>query len=205
MGIDPALFWANLFLQTYENEYMSELISNDKVKAHHFNATKRLIDDLGTLNDGSVFNDVYKDIYLLELQLKDEHSGTHVTFLNLDITVKDGVFIYKLFDKRDAFPFFIVRMPYFDSNIPKSIFYSDLVGELLRIVRSSLLYKYFHEKAMELLNRMKAQGWREGVQSLRCRKHYPKSFEDMKKRCVPKIFEENVMKIFLNFIFKLET
>ena len=49
MGIDPALFWANLFLYTYENEYLSELISSDKVKAHHFHATKRFIDDLGTL------------------------------------------------------------------------------------------------------------------------------------------------------------
>ena len=26
MGIDPALFWANLYLYTYENEYMSEPI-----------------------------------------------------------------------------------------------------------------------------------------------------------------------------------
>ena len=43
MGIDPAPFWANLFLYTYENECMSELISNDKVKARHFHTTKRFI------------------------------------------------------------------------------------------------------------------------------------------------------------------
>ena len=55
-------------------------------------------------------------------------------------------------------------MPYIDSNIPKSIFYFALVGEFLRIARSSLLYKDFHEKAMELLNEMKAH-W---AQSLRC-------------------------------------
>ena len=48
MGIDPVPFWENLFLYTYENEYMSEPISNDKVKARHFHATKRFIDDLGT-------------------------------------------------------------------------------------------------------------------------------------------------------------
>ena len=73
MGTDPAPFWANLFLCTYENEYMPELISNDKVKAHHFHATKRFIDDLGTLNDEGIFNDVYKNIYPPELQLKVEH------------------------------------------------------------------------------------------------------------------------------------
>ena len=34
---------------------MSEHTSNDKVKVHHFHATKRFIDDLGTLNDGGKF------------------------------------------------------------------------------------------------------------------------------------------------------
>ena len=62
------------------------------------------------------------------------------------------------FDKRDAFPLFIVHMTHIDSNIPKSIFYSTLVGKVLRLARSSLLYKDFHEKAMELFNRIKAQG-----------------------------------------------
>ena len=128
VGIEPAPFWANIFLHTYENEHMSELVSNDKVKAPHLHATKPFIDDLDTFNDGSVFNDVYKDMYTPELQLKVEHSGTHATFLNLDVMGKDGVFVYKLFNKRDAFPFFMVLMPYIDSNIPKSMFYSALVG-----------------------------------------------------------------------------
>ena len=91
MGIDPAPFWVNLFLYTYENKYISELIPNDKVKARHFRATKRFIDDLGTLNNEGVFNDVYKDIYSLNYNF--EHTGTHATFLNLDITVKDRVFV----------------------------------------------------------------------------------------------------------------
>ena len=72
----------NLLLYTYENEYMSELISNDKVKARHFHATKCFIDDLGTLNDRGAFSDINKDIYPTELQLKVEHSGTYATFLN---------------------------------------------------------------------------------------------------------------------------
>ena len=107
MGIDPAPFWENLFLRTYENEYVSELISNDNIKAHYFHATKRFINYLLAVNDGGVFNDVHKDIYPPELQLKVEHSGTYGTFLSFDMMVKDGVFIYKLFDKWDAFPFLL--------------------------------------------------------------------------------------------------
>ena len=91
--------------------------------------------------------------------------------------MKDGVFVYKIFDKRDAFPFFIVRIPYIDSNIQKSIFSSALVGEFHRIARSSLLYKDFNEKAMELVNRMKAQG----AQSLRCRKPLSKNIRKHEK------------------------
>ena len=162
MGIDPAPFWANLFLYTYESEYISNLINSgskdDKVKARHFHSTKRFIDDLCTLNDGGMFGNVFKDIYPPELDLKLEHSGTHGTFLNLDIEIRDGKFIFKLYDKRDAFPFSIVRMPHMESNIPKSTFYSALMGEFLRIGRSSLLLQDFLPRAKELLHRMRVQG-----------------------------------------------
>ena len=66
---------------------------------------------------------------------------------------------------------FLFLLPYIDGIIPKSIFYSALVGEFLRIARSSLRYKDFKEKTMELLNRLKAQG----AQSLRCRKALSKN------------------------------
>ena len=122
---------------------MNELVSEDKVKARHFHATKRFIDDLCAINDGNLFQTVYSDIYPEELELKLEHSGNHATFLNLDINITEGKFIYKLFDKRDAFPFSIVRMPFMDSNIPESIFYSAPVGEFLRIARSTLLSMIF--------------------------------------------------------------
>ena len=69
-------------------------------------------------------------------------------------------------------------MPSIDSNAPKSIFCSALVGEFFRIARSSLLYKDFNEKAMELLNRTKVQV----AQSLRCRKVLSKIIRKHGKR-----------------------
>ena len=138
MGIDPAPFWASLFLYTYEEGYISNTIHVDPVKARHFHSTNRFIDDLCAINDGGVFGGVFKDIYPEELELKLEHSGLYASFLNLDITIVDGIFVYKLYDKGDNFPFYIVRMPHMSSNIPQSIFYSALVGEFLRIARSTL-------------------------------------------------------------------
>ena len=66
--------------------------------------------------------------------------------------------MYRLFDKRDDFPFSIVRMPYISSNIPESIFYSAMVGEFLRIARSTLLFTDFLPKTRELIHRLKNQG-----------------------------------------------
>ena len=61
-------------------------------------------------------------MYSAELELKLGHSVTHATYLDLDIKTEDGMFVYKVFDKRDKFSFFIVRMPHFESNIPSTIF-----------------------------------------------------------------------------------
>ena len=158
MGIDPAPFWANLFLYTYEHDYINKLIKEDRIKAKHFHSTFRFIDDLCTINDGGEFARVFKDIYPDELELKVEHEGISASFLNLDIRIEEGQFVYKLYDKRDAFPFTIVRMPYLCSNIPKKIFYSALMGEFLRIACATLYLSDFKPKAKDLVKRIINQG-----------------------------------------------
>ena len=163
MGIDPAPFWANIFLYTSESNYITDLTKNNstksnKIQAKKFHATSRYIDDLCALNDGGAFGKSFKDIYSEEMEVKEEHQGQHATFLELDITILNGIFIYKLFDKRDSFPFSIVRMPFLSSNIPYNIFYNSILSEILRIARCSLLYSDFLTKARELCNRMKVQG-----------------------------------------------
>ena len=64
-GINSALFWANLFLYSYEEEYMSSLISSYKIKARHFPSTKRFIYDLGGINFGGEFRRSFCDRYLI--------------------------------------------------------------------------------------------------------------------------------------------
>ena len=103
------------------------------------------------MNDGGEFGRSFSQIYPEELELKEEHSGDHATFLCIDVTIENKRFIYKLYDKRDDFSFSIVRMPHMCSNIPKAIFYSALVGEYLRIGRSNLKTEHFKPKAGELL------------------------------------------------------
>ena len=158
MGIDPAPFWANLYLYHYEEKFVSNMITTDKYRARKFFNASRFIDDECNLNDSGEFSRSFKDIYPKELQLKCEHQGSHATFLDLDITVVDGLFIYKLFDKRDDFPFTIVRMPDLNGNIPSSTFYGAIMSEFLRIARCTLLLTDFIPKASTLCIRMMNQG-----------------------------------------------
>ena len=196
MEIATAPFWANLFYYRYEKEYMSSLISSDKIKARHFHSTKRFIDDLCAINDSSEFEKSTCDIYSKELQLKVEHRDDHATILNLNITIKVGTFIYKLFDKRDSFPFSIARMPHIESNILQTIFYSKVKLEFLRIACSTLCLRDFIPKAKELLERMKQQATKRGTTGTSLRKiklahpetfqHFSISFQDLQN-----IFSEN--------------
>ena len=186
MGIDPAPFWANLHLYKYESEYITKLIHTDKAKARKYHGAHRFIDDQCCINDSGDFGNSYQEIYPNELELKVEHNGNHATFLDLDITIQDGVFIYKLYDKRDAFPFFIVRMPHMRSNIPSFIFYGSFYSEILRIARCTLLFADFLPRASILLNRMIAQGGSISFLMRNIKKAYMKhteSFRNFNKTC----------------------
>ena len=183
MGIDPAPFWANLYLSKHECDFMSKLIKTDISRAKKFHATFRFIDDLCAVNDGGEFQKSYRDIYPKELELKLEHSGSHATFLDLDINIDNGKVITKLFDKRDDFTFFIVRMPNFHSNIPSSIFYGTVMSEVLRIARSCSSITSFNEKCVCLINRMDSQGGnrrRLVKQILKAFENHPLVFEKYK-------------------------
>ena len=72
---------------------MSSLTSSDKIKARHFHSTKHFIDDRCAINDDGEFERYICDIYLKRLELKVAQDG-HAKFLNLDMTIKEGTFIY---------------------------------------------------------------------------------------------------------------
>ena len=76
-----------------------------KVKERYFLSSKCFIDDLCAINDGEEFVRFICDIHPKELELKIKFEGDYSTLLNLDTIIKKGTFIYKLFYKRDSFPF----------------------------------------------------------------------------------------------------
>ena len=134
MGSDPAPFMANLFLYFYESKWLESTNKHNLIKARKFSNVFRFIDDLCAINDDFEFRKNFKNIYPPELELKEENISTsHASFLDLSIDIVDGNFVTSLFDKRDAFPFSIVRMQYLSSNMPSKNFYASVCSEILRL------------------------------------------------------------------------
>ena len=158
MGSDPAPFMANLFLYHYESTWIKKLKKNDLQMARRFSNTFRFIDDLLTINDDNLFSENFKDIYPEELTLNLESSGSSVNFLDLNLRNSNGHVDVKLYDKRNNFPFSIVRLPFISSNIPSAIFYNCVGGEILRIGRVSSTLDNLKSDGKQLLNRAMKQG-----------------------------------------------
>ena len=68
------------------------------------------MENLCALDEGGKFAQDFHEIYPTELELKVEHNGSHTALLDLDISIDKREFIYKMFDKEDAFKSDIVRM-----------------------------------------------------------------------------------------------
>ena len=111
MGIDPAPFWANLYLYHCESKYRTNLKRTDKIRGRRFHSTFRFIDDLSASNNGGKFGKTFLKIYTTGLELKVECNGIHATVHSLDISIYEGNIYKMMFFKWDAFNFHIVRKP----------------------------------------------------------------------------------------------
>ena len=166
---------------------MNELKKNDLVKARKLCNIFRFIDDLNSINDVGEFESNYSNIYPEKLQLGKEDIDKHeASFLDLNIKIKDGKFHFGLFDKRDSFPFSIVRMPDKSSNVPSSIVYSAIGAESLRIARASNKPESFSTAIKPLIARMSRQGVSIGKINSSILKFFNKHHSDFNNVCQSK-------------------
>lgn len=141
MTIAPGLLGPYLLSSSNEEEYISFLISSNKVKTWYSHSTKFI--DFFSINDGGKVGRFFLEIYPTELELKLEHQGNNTSFFqNLDITIKEATFVFKLLEKRNIFLFSNGKMSHTDSNIPQNIFHSTAKGGFLRIAGSKLCFAF---------------------------------------------------------------
>ena len=79
MGSDPASLMANLFLYYYENKWPSNIKKRDLQKAHPFGNLFRFIVHSCPIKDQLEFDQIYKDIYPLNLKLRQKSISTSET------------------------------------------------------------------------------------------------------------------------------
>ena len=120
MGTYCALLLADLFLYSYEAEFIQNLLKDKKKKhrAKFFNFTLRYIDVVLSRNN-PFFSQYLHLIYPSELEIK-ETTDTRSTasnlylFLNIDI---HGPLHPKIYENRDDFNFPLINFPFLSSKI----------------------------------------------------------------------------------------
>ena len=136
MGTNCAPLVADLFLFYYERGFMLSLSANnqsDVIEA--FNSTSRYLDDLLNI-DNPYFEQMVGQIYPTELQLnKANSSDTEAPFLDLNLSITNGIVSSKIYDKRDDFNFEIVNFSFLDGDVSRSPSYGVYISQLIRFAR----------------------------------------------------------------------
>ena len=136
MGTNCAPLFADLFLFCYERYFMFSLSDNNQTDIiDAFNSTSRYFDDLLNI-DNPYFEQMVGQIYSAELQLnKANSSDTEAPFLDLNLSITNGIVSSKIYDKQDDFNFDIVNFYFLDGDVPRSLSYGVYISQLIRFAR----------------------------------------------------------------------
>jgi len=161
MGTDCVPLLADLFLHSYEAEFVQELLrKGEKTLAQSFSYTFRYIGDVLSLNNKSFSNFLHL-IYLVELVVKDTTDSPKLAS-NLDLFLEhdiNGTLTTKLYGKRDDFNFPIVNYSFLDSNIPSSPADGVYMSQLIRYSRTYNSYRHFLHRSVLLTSKLLRQGF----------------------------------------------
>ena len=161
MGTNCAPLLADIFLYSYEADFIQSLLSTGKKHlASRFNLTYRYIDDVLSINNPELEN-YLGQMYPAELEIKDTtESTTSASYLDLLLSIgRDGQLHTSIYDKRDDFNFHITNFPFLSSNIPSSPAYGVFVSQLIRYSRACSSYECFILRARRLSSKLLKQGY----------------------------------------------
>jgi hypothetical protein len=161
MGTNCAPLLADLFLYSYEADFIQGLLKkNEKKLVRSFNFTFHYIDDVLSLNN-SRFGDFVGRIYPIELEIKDAtDTDRSASYLDLHLEIdSESRLRTKLYDKRDYFNFPIVNFPFICSNIPTAPGYGVYLSQMIRYSRACGSYQDFLERRLLLTRKLLNQGF----------------------------------------------
>lgn len=195
MGGDSSPDNANLFLLSYELQYILKHKLTNYAVCRALYDTHRYIDDITTLNDDGVFEKNIKNIYPNSLVLKPVNTdATKANVLDIDISIHNGRFTTALYDKRDSFDFPIVSLPCIKGNVASTMCYSVFKSQLIRYSRICSSYTAFISSSNALIHKLKLKSY----STRKLKQHFIKCVNkhDIKKKY--KLGHLNATKIWLN-------
>ena len=123
-----------------------------------FNSTSRYLDDLLNINIPNS-EQMVGQIYPPELQLnKANSSDTEAPFLDLNLSITNGIVSSKIYDKRDDFNFEIVNIPLLNGDVPRSPSYGVYIPKLIRFARVCYNVDDFNNRNLFLTAKLLKQG-----------------------------------------------
>ena len=162
MGTNCAPLLADLFLYSYENEFLDKLIKEGgRELAGGFSLSYRYIDGLIFFNNKR-FKEFIFDVYPGELVVSETTESTSVaSYLDLLFTRDRGNnMATKLCDGRDAFGFHVVDFPFMSSDIPSAPAYGVCASQLVRYARCCSSYSDFLMRRRALVKRLLSRGYK---------------------------------------------
>jgi hypothetical protein len=161
MGTDCAPFLANLFLFSFEFQWMYEKLKKKQFYLlQKFKYCCRYIDDLFAINNYKLLKTLQHKIYPPELEITtDDKNDQQVHYLDLDILIANARFSYCIYDKRDKFNFPIVNFPHLSGNIPASHSYNVFLSQLVRYARGCFYFEDFQKRTSSLIVKLLRQNF----------------------------------------------
>ena len=99
--------------------------------------------------------------YPTELQLnKANSSDTKAPFLDLNLSITNGIVSSKIYDKQDDFNFEIVNFPFLGGDVPRSPSYGVYISQLIRFARVCSNVDDFNNRNLFLTAKLLKQGYR---------------------------------------------
>ena len=160
MGTNCAPLIADLFLYSYENEFLDNMIRNGHRRlARLFNLCYRYMNDLIIFNNK--FLDCLKEIYPSQLTVEKANKSDHLEdYLDLTFIIDCvGKLSTRLYDKHDDFDFHIVNFPFLSCSIPSGPSYGVYISQLIRYARCCSHYDDFRYCHKCLFDRLLSQGY----------------------------------------------
>ena len=137
---------------------LSDNCQTDIIEA--FNSTSRYLDDLLNI-DNPYFEQLVGQICPTELQINNANSSdTEASFLDLNMSITNGIVSFKIYDKWDDYNFEIVNFPFLDGDAPRSISYGVYISQLIRFARLCSYVNDLNNRTLFLTAMLLKQGYR---------------------------------------------